>query len=103
MRNRKRSANPSADEKTLASAGQAAHQHAAAGAHADFGEVFSVNAVTLELAFGIHVSSVVVQTGDYHDRVERVAFAIGQDDCLGKNANGRLARDAARFIDLGDA
>ena len=57
--------------------------------------------VALELAFGIHISA-VAQTGVDQGRVQHVAFAVGQDNCLRENSDGRFARNAARFVDFGD-
>ena len=101
MRHRESSAHCSADQQTFAAASQAADQHSAAGAETNLGQVLAIVAVTLELAFGVDIGS-VAQIGVHHGGVQHVALAVGQDYRLGKNSDGRLARNAPRFVDLGD-
>src|SRR5271167_3367084 len=101
MRDRERRADASADQQTTASVGQPADKHAGARAHADFGQVLSVNAVTLELAFRIYVGS-VPQAGVYHGRIEYVPFAVRQNYGLGKNSDRGFARDTPWVVDFGD-
>ena len=69
MCNRQRSADRSPDQQPLAPARESAHQHAAASTKADFGQIFSVVTIALELAFRIHIAA-IVQVGVHEHRIQ---------------------------------
>jgi hypothetical protein len=56
---------------------------------------------TLELPFRTHVRAFDARVGE--SRVQIVALAIGHDHGLGKNPDGRFARNTAWLAHFGDA
>src|SRR5256885_10019224 len=84
------SPNGSADQRALAAAYEASHQHAATGAHADLGQVLAIMSAALELTFFVHIGS-VAQACINQGCVEDVALAVRQNHRLREQTNGGFA------------
>src|SRR5580693_9495669 len=87
----------SADKDSRRTADQAADQHATGRTAAGFYLVAAVVTGPFELAFLVDVRA-ASGVGVNQRGIEKESFAGRQDKGLGQNSDGRLARNAARFV-----
>src|SRR5262249_2490618 len=89
------------NEYSRGTTGESADQHSRAGSYSQFDLVAAIVTRSLEHALFIHIGAGNV--GVYQDRIEHETLPIGHDEVLRQDADGRLARDSARFVELGDS
>src|SRR5207245_11757810 len=96
MSDSRRSTYRSTDQQAFPSTDQSANQHSAAGPKSNLAQIFAIMPRTLELSFGVDISS-VPQIRIHYRCIQHLALAILQNNTFGKHPDRRLARTSPRL------